>query len=346
MRVTNQMMSTSYLKDLNRNLNNLNTLQTQLTTGKEINKASDNPFKTARIMQMYSDISANKQYNENIKDTISWLDTTDTALNQLGSTSQRIRELMVSSGNAIYGSDEKKAIKNEINQLINQTAQILNTSFDGKYIFGGTKSLSKPVGVEKDSNGNNILVFKDADGNSFNEEGKAYIKNTDGTIERDANGNLKVEANSKPEYENLLKQIKSSLSVEVSNGVNMDYNVCAPNILISKKGTNAMKLLNDVVNNLDKENSSEVLNNNLADMDLFIANINNIRGEVGSKQNRMETAKTQNEDQNSSMKEILSKTEDVDMAEKTIELATLQSVYVASLQVSAAIIQKSLVDFI
>ena len=346
MRVTNQMMSTSYLKDLNRNLNNLNTLQTQLTTGKEINKASDNPFKTARIMQMYSDIAANKQYNENIKDTISWLDTTDTALNQLGSTSQRIRELMVSSGNAIYGSDEKKAIKNEINQLINQTAQILNTNFDGKYIFGGTKSLSKPVGVEKDSNGNNILVFKDADGNSFNEEGKAYIKNTDGTIERDANGNLKVEANSKPEYENLLKQIKSSLSVEVSNGVNMDYNVCAPNILISKKGTNAMKLLNDVVNNLDKENSSEVLNNNLAEMDLFIANINNIRGEVGSKQNRMETAKTQNEDQNSSMKEILSKTEDVDMAEKTIELATLQSVYVASLQVSAAIIQKSLVDFI
>lgn len=346
MRVTNQMMSTSYLKDLNRNLNNLNTLQTQLTTGKEINKASDNPFKTARIMQMYSDIAANKQYNENIKDTISWLDTTDTALNQLGSTSQRIRELMVSSGNAIYGSDEKKAIKNEINQLINQTAQILNTNFDGKYIFGGTKSLSKPVGVEKDSNGNNILVFKDADGNSFNEEGKAYIKNTDGTIERDANGNLKVEANSKPEYENLLKQMKSSLSVEVSNGVNMDYNVCAPNILISKKGTNAMKLLNDVVNNLDKENSSEVLNNNLADMDLFIANINNIRGEVGSKQNRMETAKTQNEDQNSSMKEILSKTEDVDMAEKTIELATLQSVYVASLQVSAAIIQKSLVDFI
>ena len=346
MRVTNQMMSTSYLKDLNINLNNLKTIQTQLTTGKEINKASDNPFKTARIMQMYSDISANKQYNENIKDTISWLDTTDTALNQLGSTSQRIRELMVSSGNAIYGSDEKKAIKNEINQLINQTAQILNTNFDGKYIFGGTKSLSKPVGVEKDSNGNNILVFKDADGNSFNEEGKAYIKNTDGTIERDANGNLKVEANSKPEYENLLKQMKSSLSVEVSNGVNMDYNVCAPNILISKKGTNAMKLLNDVVNNLDKENSSEVLNNNLADMDLFIANINNIRGEVGSKQNRMETAKTQNEDQNSSMKEILSKTEDVDMAEKTIELATLQSVYVASLQVSAAIIQKSLVDFI
>ena len=170
MRVTNQMMSTTYLKDLNKNLNNLNTLNKQLTTGKEISKPSDNPFKTARIMQMYSDISANKQYNENIKDTINWLDTTDVALEQIGNSAQRIRELMVSAGNASYGSDEKNALKEEINEKINEIAQVLNTNYDGKYIFGGTKSLSKPVGVEKDSNGNNILVFKDDNGNSFNEE--------------------------------------------------------------------------------------------------------------------------------------------------------------------------------
>lgn len=111
MRVTNQMMSTTYLKDLNKNLNNLNTLNKQLTTGKEISKPSDNPFKTARIMQMYSDISANKQYNENIKDTINWLDTTDVALEQIGNSAQRIRELMVSAGNASYGSDEKMLLK-------------------------------------------------------------------------------------------------------------------------------------------------------------------------------------------------------------------------------------------
>ena len=33
MRVTNQMMSTTYLKDLNKYLNNLNTLNNQLTSG-------------------------------------------------------------------------------------------------------------------------------------------------------------------------------------------------------------------------------------------------------------------------------------------------------------------------
>ena len=346
MRVTNQMMSTTYLKDLNKNLNNLNTLNKQLTTGKEISKPSDNPFKTARIMQMYSDISANKQYNENIKDTINWLDTTDVALEQIGNSAQRIRELMVSAGNSSYGSDEKNALKEEINEKINEIAQVLNTNYDGKYIFGGTKSLSKPVGVEKDSNGNNILVFKDDNGNSFNEEGKAYIKNADGTITRDANGNLAVEANPKPEYEKLLNQMNANLSVEVSNGVNMNYNVGTPSILTLKNGNNVMKLLNDVVNNLDKVDSSDVIKGNLEEMDLFVSNVSSIRGEVGAKQNRMDSAKTQNEEQNLTMKDVLSKTEDIDIAEKTIDLATLQAIYQASLQVSASIIQRSLVDYI
>ena len=232
------------------------------------------------------------------------------------------------------------------NEKINEIAQVLNTNYDGKYIFGGTKSLSKPVGVEKDSNGNNILVFKDADGNSFNEEGKAYIKNADGTITRDANGNLAVEANPKPEYEKLLNQMNANLSVEVSNGVNMNYNVGTPSILTLKNRNNVMKLLNDVVNNLDKDDSSDVIKGNLEEMDLFISNVSSIRGEVGAKQNRMDSAKTQNEEQNLTMKDVLSKTEDIDIAEKTIDLATLQAIYQASLQVSASIIQKSLVDYI
>ena len=350
MRITNQMMSTSYLRDLNKNLNNLNTLNTQLTTGKEINKPSDNPFKTARIMQMYSDISANKQYNENIKDTISWLDTTDVALEQMGNSMQRIRELMVSAGNASYGSDEKKAIKDEINEKVNEIAQILNTNYDGKYIFGGTKSLSKPVGVEKDINGNNILVFKDAEGNSFNEKGQMYTI-IDGVLQPlpnsdDSDPTVPLDPQPNDECLKLLKQMGASLSVEVSNGVSMSYNVPVTSVINIGDGKNIMTLLNDIVSNLDKEDSSEVIKANLEDMDLALAKINSVRGEVGAKQNRMDSAKTQNEEQNTNMTEILSKTEDIDLAEKTIELATLQAIYQASLQVSAAIIQKTLIDYI
>ena len=115
MRVTNRMLANNYLRNMNKNLTNMQALNRQLSTGKEISRPSDNPYKTARSMQLNTDISTNKQYNENIKDTINWLDSTDQALYQATNTMQRIRELLVSSGNAAYGSDERNAIADEMN---------------------------------------------------------------------------------------------------------------------------------------------------------------------------------------------------------------------------------------
>ena len=111
MRVTNKMLSSNFLRDMNVNLRNLSKIQQQMASGKEISRPSDNPFKVARALQLHSDIDTNRQYNDNIKDTINWLDTTDTSLGQAGDVLQRVRELLVSAGNAAYGPNEKKAIK-------------------------------------------------------------------------------------------------------------------------------------------------------------------------------------------------------------------------------------------
>ncbi|MDZ4965115.1 flagellar hook-associated protein 3, partial [Clostridium perfringens] len=92
--------------------------------------------------------------------------------------------------------------------------------------------------------------------------------------------------------------------------------------------------------------SSKVTNENLKTMDETISNLLKIRAEVGSKQNRMESAGNQNEEQNFNLKDILSQTEDIDFAEKNIQATVAQSVYMASLQVSAKIIQPSLLDFL
>lgn len=90
-RVTNAMLSSNYLTNMNRNLRNMQVLQSQLASGKAINKPSDDPYKASRTMQLYSEIDSNKQFNENIKDISNWLDTTDTALNQAGNVFGRIR---------------------------------------------------------------------------------------------------------------------------------------------------------------------------------------------------------------------------------------------------------------
>ena len=129
MRITNKMMSNNYLRDMNNNLKNLDKINDQMASGKLISRPSDNPFKVARSMQLTTDINANKQYNDNIKDATNWLDSTDQALYQATNVMQRVRELMVSSGNAAYGSNENKAISDEIKERVSELAQIIKYKF-------------------------------------------------------------------------------------------------------------------------------------------------------------------------------------------------------------------------
>lgn len=169
-RITTSMLSTNYLRNVNRNLNYIQTVQNQLSTGKKISKPSDDPYAASRIVQMYADISGNEQYNDNITDVTNFLDVTDTSINQISNLYSRVRELLVQAGNAAYGSEQLQSIQDEMKVKVDQLAQLLNTSFDGKYIFGGTKIDSKPVTVVDgklqyaDADGNAIRVYKDFNG--------------------------------------------------------------------------------------------------------------------------------------------------------------------------------------
>ncbi|WP_297436568.1 flagellar hook-associated protein FlgL [uncultured Clostridium sp.] len=329
MRVTNRMMTSSFLNDMNRNLSHMQKVQNQLTTGKEVNRPSDNPFVVARSMQLYEDISANEQYNTNIKDTTNWLDATDTAMGQLTDTLQRVRELMVSAGNAAYGEDEKGAIKDEINQRIEEVGTILNTSFDGKYIFGGTRGTFKPVETGKNDAGDTTLNYAGKDGGI-------------------------IEVGSQEEQDkNELNMISESLTVEISQGVTIDYNVNANQILEFKdpKGNdrNVMDLLNQITHNItseDVEDNLQVTNENLESMTSVIDNMLTLRSEVGAKQNRMESAEEKNLDENFNLTEVLSLNEDINFTEKRMESATMQTVYMASLQTASKVIQQSLLDYL
>lgn len=336
MRVTNKMLSNNFLYDMQNNLQNLKKLQGQLSSGKEISRPSDDPFKVARAMQMHTDITSNKQYNENIKDTINWLDQTDTGLNQLGKQFQRIRELMVSSGNAAYGSDERQKIKDEINGIVSNISQTLNASFDGKYIFGGTRGTSKPVGIKEEEN-NNIITYKTADGSNLT----------------DAESTM-----------------SERLVTEISQGVTVEYNVTSTDILEFKykKSNDAGEvnmdvkdILENIVKHLDgniakadgsgwEQNTSvasdKLMGQDLEDMDAVINNILKLRSQVGAKMNAMDSAQEKNLDENLNLTDILSQTEDIDITEKTMQFATAQTVYIAALQTSAKVIQPTLMDYL
>ncbi len=111
MRITNNMMANSFMSDMNNNLENLNRINQQLTSGKNFSKPSHDPAGVIRSMQLYTAIDANKQYNKNISNVINWLDVTDTALDQVGKQLGKIRDKLEEAGNPGFGETERKALK-------------------------------------------------------------------------------------------------------------------------------------------------------------------------------------------------------------------------------------------
>jgi flagellar hook-associated protein 3 FlgL len=84
----------------------------------------------------------------------------------------------------------------------------------------------------------------------------------------------------------------------------------------------------------------------LGDMDKHIDNVIRFRSKMGAVYNRLEAAQQRNEAENLNMTELLSKSEDIDIAEKMMEFSMMSTVYQASLSTGAKILQPSLLDYI
>lgn len=346
-RITNSMMTSKFLSNMKRNLNNMSTIQNQLASGKEILRTSQDPFAATRNKQLSNQISDNEQYNANIKDTSNWLDTTDTALAQAGNVMARIKELMVKAGNGAYSEDEIRTINNEVVEKSKELGQIMNTTFDGAYIFGGTKGTTKPVAV--DDNGN--LAYADPKGNGF---GNASFTGTATTLIG-------------TDLTNIQDQLGKSLKTEISQGVIVEYNKTATDIfeftdtkLITATNptgkVNVMDEISSLINNLgilsgDKtgvtaDAQGYINGDGLTKMDSIIQNLLANRAQVGTMENRMESAMSTNEDQNYNMTDILSSSEDIDFTQKTMEYSVMQTIYTAALQTSSKVLTNTIMDYI
>lgn len=137
-RITNNIMVNTLKRNMNINMLNLDKLQYQLATGRKINRPSDNPAGLVRSLRLRSDLVKNEQYLANIKNGINFMDTTDSAMDNINKVLQRIRELTVQGANGTNDVDARQSITEEINQLNDQLKVIANTTYGSKYIFSGS----------------------------------------------------------------------------------------------------------------------------------------------------------------------------------------------------------------
>lgn len=90
----------------------------------------------------------------------------------------------------------------------------------------------------------------------------------------------------------------------------------------------------------------EAVGDNLAQIDADFNNILRVRSGVGARMNRLELTLNRLGDDTVNFTKLMSKNEDVDMAEAIMNLLNEENVYKASLSAGAKVIQPSLIDFL
>ncbi len=145
MRIADKMAFNQVNQNLTKNRSDMADLQNQAATQKRINKPSDDPLASARVLVARTEERGNTQFIKNINQARSFLEFSDQSLGELGDILVRAKELAISQSNDASGNAETRMVTaSEIEQIYNQSIQIGNRKLGERYVFGGFKTQTTP----------------------------------------------------------------------------------------------------------------------------------------------------------------------------------------------------------
>ena len=144
MRITNRYMANGILNGIQNNLSRLARSQEQIATSKRLLRPSDDPNVMGQFMSIRATLSYNQQYDRNLDDGLSYLDMNDAAMGTLGDVLTTALEYTIQAANDTYNPDDRRALAEQIDKMIDQVVDLGNSTVGGKYIYAGTKNSRPP----------------------------------------------------------------------------------------------------------------------------------------------------------------------------------------------------------
>lgn len=141
MRITNQMMTNNMMYNINKNKNNLATLDEQYSTGKKIQRPSDDPIIAVRALKLRTNLTElNQYYEKNIPDAKSWMDVTESALTTINDILTSVNTYCVQGTTDTLTASDRTSIVQNLSELKEQIYQEGNSNYAGRYVFTGYKT--------------------------------------------------------------------------------------------------------------------------------------------------------------------------------------------------------------
>ena len=382
MRITNNMMFDSSIRNLNNNLQRLSDAQTKYSTQSKIQVPSDDPVIATRAIKYRDYVADVEQYQKNTSDATSWMQVTDDALQGVADYMTRLKELVVNGANDTNSTASKAAIADEIKEIKKGLIDTMNTSYAGRYVFAGYNTDEPPYGTKTisvtNAAGNTVSVEKVTYKNQYlNISGpvSASISDTEITnnIYTAANTGVYNPAGIKPNGS--YRAVTQDISYHVSNGSEVKVNIEGQNVIgWSGDATNVgYKAGNNLFDTIDKallglsgessykvvdstgtvqtypttpQSSSQLISSCLDELETDLDRIAKSQSELGARMNYVESTDSRLSSNEITFTKLQSNNEDIDVAKASVEVSSAQSVYEAALSVTAKVTKASLVDYL
>jgi flagellar hook-associated protein 3 FlgL len=145
MRVTTNQLYDQNIRAIMDNQNGLADTQNALSTGKQINKPSDDPVGAAKVIRLTESLDSLTQYQRNNDLASGSMEQQETVLRNITETMNRARVLVVQAGSGIMSDADKKAIGVELEQIKSEVFDLMNAkNASGDYYFSGFQSETQP----------------------------------------------------------------------------------------------------------------------------------------------------------------------------------------------------------
>jgi flagellar hook-associated protein 3 FlgL len=124
----------------------------QVTSGRRVNQASDDPAAAAQEVNISGQMNNCDQYLRSISSITSELQTADSSLNSAVTALQSAISLGTEGANGTLSQQDRNTIAQQVQDVSQLVLGVANLSYNGVYVFGGTADSQPPYVV--DSSGN------------------------------------------------------------------------------------------------------------------------------------------------------------------------------------------------
>lgn len=360
MRVTDKMGHNSIINNLQKNRGEMTDLQGKAATQKRINKPSDDPVASARVLGYRTEDRQSQQFIKNINIARSFLEFTDVSLNEMSDVLMRAKELAIQQANDAGASAESRRITaEEVAQTFKQIVQIANRKLGDRFIFAGANTQIEPFDLEGNYRGDDgdlqIHINKDAF-LAMNLPGDKVVLGrgigSDGFIRPKASNPKNVDQLEQRQKEEIERQEQNQEleheSVRIRGPANEGQRgeqAFKSNIHDTSEGIDVLQTMKDFEIALRVNDKAEI-QSAIDNIDKALGQIIHARAQVGARVQAL------NHTQNSLQQNIVdtrnnaSQLEDADLFQVASDITKTDSALKATLETSPKIIQPSLLDFL